>query len=85
MKLFNYMSQIYIIIKWTIYMIFSVASLCGLVLFLFSYYKPTIVTCLALFFHIYGIGRTTQNKCDTVNRDYTVRNSETNIYHILIG
>jgi hypothetical protein len=57
-------------------MISSVASLWELVMFLFSYYKPTIVTWLPLLFYIYGIGRTTQNKCDTVNREYTVRNSK---------
>jgi ATP/ADP translocase len=83
-KLFIYKWQIYIIIKWTLYMLYSVASLWELVMFLFSYYKPSVVTWLLLLFHIYGIGRTTHKKFDTVNREYTVRNSKTNIHHILI-
>jgi hypothetical protein len=53
-------------------------------MFLFNYYKPIIVAWLPLLFHIYGIGRTTQNKCDTVNREYNVGNSKMNIHYILI-
>jgi hypothetical protein len=45
-------------------------------MFLFSYLKPKIVTWLPWLFHIYGYGRTTQNKCDTVNSEYTLRNSK---------
>jgi hypothetical protein len=65
-------------------MLSSVASLWEFVMFLFSYYKSTIVTWLPLLFDIYGLERTTQNKCDTVNREYTVRNNKTIIHHIHI-
>jgi hypothetical protein len=83
MKLLNKGSNQYNF-KWTLYKIYSVIHLWELTMFLFSYYNPTIVTWLSLLFHIYCLGRTTQNKCDTVNHECTVRNSETNISLILI-
>jgi hypothetical protein len=66
------------------YMIAMVVSFIGLRNDYKSYYKPKFVIWLPLLFHIYRVGRTTQNKCDTVNREYTVGNSKTNIRHIHI-
>jgi hypothetical protein len=46
--------------------------------------QTKIVILMPLLFHIYGLGRPTENKFDTVNREHTVRSSNTNIHHILI-
>jgi hypothetical protein len=70
------------------YLISSFSSLRQYVLLLFIYYKRSVLKRLPwLFIHIWVLGMTTQDKCKTVNSEYTVPNSkyDHSIYPHLLG